>query len=99
MQGLRRVRLRPLAPARSASTFSYLRLGRAPAQAHALTFDESERGEVWHSATIPRVHPDPALVAAASAAAAGEEHAQVQALRRAHPEVWLVLHLAFHSGN
>ena len=58
------MRLRPLAAARSASTFSYLRLGRAPAQAHALTFDESERGEVWHSATIPRVHPDPALVAA-----------------------------------
>jgi hypothetical protein len=97
MQGLlRRVRLRPLATRRAASTFSYLRLGRAEGLSHALYFDEAEREEVWQSAAIPRVHADPALAAAAAAAAGGgapalqEEHAALLALRRAHPEVWLV---------
>jgi hypothetical protein len=86
--------MRPLAGAlrRCASTFSYLRLGRAESLSHTLYFDESEREEVWQSATIPRVHADPALVAAAAAAAEGKggEHASLLALRRAHPEVWLV---------
>ena len=83
-------RLRPATQLRLASSFSYIRLGPIEGLSHALTFEESERSEVWSSSSIPRVYADPQLLAQASASEAVEEHARVSSLRRAHPGVWLV---------
>jgi hypothetical protein len=80
-----------LAPLRRhASDFSYIRLGAPYPYRHVLEYEDPEEGEAWVSSTIPRVYPDPEVVAAADLEGESARYARAMELRERHPGVWLV---------
>lgn len=90
MRRLRSTALSLSAPLRRhASDFSYIRLGAPYPYRHVLEYEEEE-GEKWTSATIPRVYPDPEVVAAADTEGEVARYARAMELRDGHPGVWLV---------
>lgn len=91
---------RSLSVRRAASTFSYLKIGRAPSLVHHLVFDDNKRYEQWKSDTIPRVAtPDVQIGVPKQERALYEK---LVALVKQHPETFLIramLEKSKHNGH